>query len=216
MNNLRQIHLSWQLYADDFAGWLVPNGSGVTSGKSVDNPSWVAGSQDFRPNNPDNFDTRLLIDPTYLYGGMLGAYAQNAGIFRCPSDRSMAPDGGQPRLRMRSYSLNIFMNARRGLYQNRQIFRKVDQLRRPVLTFTFLEQHPVFIGDGEFNITPSIAAPHVVDVPAANHGKHGNLSFADGHLEKHRWRYADSPVNLTAGHLAEDIEWLWERSSDPD
>ena len=113
MNNLRQLHLGWHLYADDYGGRLVPNGSGLSSGKVLQNPSWAGGWLDFAfsPVNPDNFETRLLVDPTYLHGGMLGHYVSNPAVFRCPSDKSRAPDGRSGRLRVRSYSLNGRMNG---------------------------------------------------------------------------------------------------------
>lgn len=216
MNNLRQLQIAWQLYADDHGGRIVPNGEGQTSGKVPDNPSWVGGWLNFEPNNPDNFNARFLIDSTHLYGAMLGPYAQNGSIYRCPSDRSTAPVGGQHRLRIRSYSLNLFMNARASKFQQRRIFRTVESIRHPALTYTFLEQHPTFINDGDFVPTPVSSALLFLDLPAQNHDKRGNLSFADGHMEKRRWRYAESPIHLNAGDVAVDKAWLWEHSSSPD
>jgi prepilin-type N-terminal cleavage/methylation domain-containing protein len=223
MNHLRQLHLGWQLYADDHGGRLVPNGTGTSSGKVANNPSWAGGLLDFQPNNPDNFDTRLLVDPTYLYGGMLGHYTQNAAIYRCPSDKVNALKGTTPHPRVRSYSLNVFMNANNSavlLHGGRRVFRTVDQVRNPARIFTFLDEHEVTISDASFGTLPDPERAMVFRLPATRHRKHGNLMFADGHWEKKRWQYADfekrggTPEGLNARY--QDLAWLWEHSNNPD
>ena len=222
MNNLRQLHLSWQLYAEDHGGKLVPNGTGSTSGKTPQNPSWAGGGLDFQPNNPDNFDTRLLIDPNHLHGGKLGPYAQNALLYRCPSDKSMAIKGMRHELRVRSYSLNAFINLNTPdplLYGGR-IVRTVDQVRNPARIFTFLDEREDSISDGSFVTVPDPASASLFQVPSTRHRKHGNLMFADGHWEKKRWLYADFEKNggTPEARIAHDQDqaWLWERSNDPD
>jgi prepilin-type N-terminal cleavage/methylation domain-containing protein/prepilin-type processing-associated H-X9-DG protein len=222
MNNLRQLHLSWQLYADDHGGKLVPNGTGTTSGKVPQNPSWAGGWLDFQPNNPDNFDTRLLVDPNHLHGGKLGPYAQNPLIFRCPSDKSMAIKGISQELRVRSYSLNMFMNLNHSasLLFGRRFFRTVDQIRNPARIFTFLDEREDSIHTASFATVPDPASTSMAQHPATRHRKYGNLMFADGHWEKQRWQFADfeksggSPGSLAARN--QDQAWLWERSNNPD
>ncbi len=220
LSDLRQLHLAWQLYSDDHMGRLVPNGDGPTAGKVVENPSWVGGWLDFRPNNVENFDVRYLIDTEYLHGGLIGPYAPNAGIHRCPSDRSMALMAGQPRSRVRSYSLNQFANNRRNELFERSVFKRIDQIGTPVLTFTFLEENSGTINDGSFFIRPGPDFRNDIELPGYFHGGRGNLMFADGHWEKKRWHYADfeksggTPEGLSARN--QDLSWLWEHSNNPD
>jgi hypothetical protein len=223
MNHLRQLHLGWQLYADDHQGRLVPTGWGTSSGKVPNNPSWAGGWMDLSANNLDNFDTRLLVDPTYLYGGMLGHYTQTAAIYRCPSDKSQALRGNIPQLRVRSYSLNAFMNFNNNaaLMSDRRVFRTVDQIRNPARIFTFLDEDEGSISDGSFGTVPDpTKALGQKKMPGTRHRKHGNLIFADGHWEKKRWQYADF---LRAGGTPEqrnaqnqDQAWLWEHSNNPE
>ncbi len=222
MNNLRQLQLAWQLYADDHQGRLVPNGVGVTNGKVPENPSWAGGYIDGNHGNLDNFDTRLLIDPTYLYGGMLGPYTQNPAIYHCPSDKTTIPTSGGLRQWVRSYSLNMFMNLNHpaSLLFGRRIFRTVDQIRNPARIFTFLDESEGTIGDASFGTVPDPASDSMFQHPATRHRKHGNLMFADGHWEKQRWQFADfeksggSPGGLAARN--QDQAWLWEHSNNPD
>ncbi len=222
MNHLRQLQLGWQMYADDHQGRLVPNGIGLTNGKLPNNPSWAGGALDFQANNPDNFDTRLLIDPNYLHGGMLGLYAPNAGIFHCPSDKSNALKGNNPHLRVRSYSLNAFMNLNTPahLFYDSRVFRSLDQIYNPIRIFTFLDEQEASISDASFTTVPDPASSFLIRIPSSRHGKHGNVIFVDGHWEKKRWHYADfeksggTPEGLSARN--QDLSWLWERSNNPD
>jgi prepilin-type N-terminal cleavage/methylation domain-containing protein/prepilin-type processing-associated H-X9-DG protein len=223
MNHLRQLQLGWQLYADDHQGRLVPNGWGSSSGKVPNNPSWAGGWMDLSANNLDNFDTRLLVDPTYLYGGKLGHYTQNAAIYRCPSDKSNALRGNAPHLRMRSYSLNVFMNANNSavlLHRGRRVFRTVDQIHHPARIFTFLDEREDSISDASFGTVPDAERAIMFRIPSTRHRKHGNLMFADGHWEKKRWQSADflraggTPEQLNARY--QDQAWLWEHSNNPE
>ena len=58
LSNLRQLHLAWQLYADDHRGHLAPNGHSPLSGLEPERPSWVGGWLDFE-ERLDNIDVAL-------------------------------------------------------------------------------------------------------------------------------------------------------------
>jgi len=220
MNNLRQLQIAWQLYADDNGGRLVPNGFGTSSGKIPENPSWVGGWLDFTANNPDNVDIRPLVDPNYLYGAMLGSYAPNAGVFRCPSDKDPVQMGNSLQFRVRSYSLNGYIGANLQTIQGFRVCKTIDQAKNPLLTFSFLDEEEDTLQDGML-----IAAEHPESVggnggaPIGRHLRFGNLMFVDGHWEKRHWKKADfgipnSPEAIQQSLNAEyeDIHWLWERS----
>jgi prepilin-type processing-associated H-X9-DG protein len=64
--------------------------------------------------------------------------------------------------------------------------------------FTFLEEHPDSINDGSFAVTipTSALATKWIDIPA----KAGNVcpfSFADGHVEIHKWLNPGNIPNVT-------------------
>src|SRR5262245_34930619 len=78
MNNLKQLHLGWFMYAQDNNDRLVVNGTGS------DTPGWVAGWLDFT-SAPDNTNTLKLTDPKF---SLIAPYLQSVGIFKCPADQS--------------------------------------------------------------------------------------------------------------------------------
>src|SRR5687768_4835294 len=75
MNNMKQLQLAFQLYADDFRGSFMPNTYG--------GDGWVRGSVDLSGANPSNYDPNTLLDPKTA---VLGRYTSNPGIYRCPGD----------------------------------------------------------------------------------------------------------------------------------
>lgn len=56
----------------------------------------------------------------------------------------------------------------------------------PANLFVFSEEHPDSINDGWMNVR-SGAGVYWEDLPASYHGKGTCLSFADGHVDYHKW-----------------------------
>ena len=102
----------------------------------------------------------------------------------------------------------------------RQFFKQV-QIPQPSQIFVFIEEHPDSINDGYFLNHPD--SLRWSDLPASYHRGSVNLTFADGHLESHKWRFASTqpPARPDAAHLpfavpvAErgDFDWLMQRTS---
>jgi prepilin-type processing-associated H-X9-DG protein len=101
-----------------------------------------------------------------------------------------------------------------------QYLRTTDFVR-PSQTFILLEEHPDTINDGFF-MNRLEGAPQWGNLPASYHRAAANVSFADGHVEIHRWLAGSTvrpPVKgaLPTGTLAEPImdwDWLKDRSGD--
>ena len=102
----------------------------------------------------------------------------------------------------------------------RQFF-KLAQVPDPSRIFVFIEEHPDSIGDGYFLNNPEVLEWH--NLPASYHGGAANLSFADGHVESHRWLFGSTkppprpdaaglPLPIPPGERA-DFDWLMERTS---
>lgn len=215
MNNLRQISIGWRLYSGDHNGRLVPNGKGVTSGKVATNASWAGGYLDFSENNTDNYDTRLLVDATFLHGAKLGHYVDDAKLFRCPSDKSRVPQYGGFRDRVRSYSLNDYLN---GNPEGYSAFGSIDLVKNPSRVFNFIEEREDSINDGNFQVDRG-GGTLTSSFPSGRHNDIGNLMFVDGHAEKQKWRNAALHGTGAAGvmskdvaALEEDLRWLWPRT----
>ncbi|HVR34411.1 MAG TPA: hypothetical protein VMS21_01020 [Methylomirabilota bacterium] len=140
---------------------------------------------DYEEDNSDNTNTLFLIEPIF---GRIGGHIGNHEVYKCPSDRSWAEIGGETHPRVRSYSMNGFVGARRhsgGAYW--RLFLKTTDFRHPapVNTWVFIDEHEDTIDDGRFSVDHD--DPWWVDLAASRHGGSGTLSFADGHAEIKRW-----------------------------
>ena len=213
-SNLRQLSLAWQLYAGDNNEAYV-NNLGIDETR-LRHASWVNNLEDWGLST-GNTNAADILD------GKLAPYAGNTpGVYKCPSDRSVAANG--PRLR--SMSLNSLVGDP-GILTNKfnpayvQFFRSGD-VANPVGIFVFLDEHPDTINDGFF--MNRLNEPKWGNVPASYHNGAANLAFADGHMESHRWQVTGltgttrPPVQdaVGGGFAAQpttDFDWLKERSS---
>jgi prepilin-type N-terminal cleavage/methylation domain-containing protein/prepilin-type processing-associated H-X9-DG protein len=177
LNNLKQLDLAWLLYIDENEGFLPYNDGGGLTGSWPG--SWVVGSA------PYDQDTRGI------EAGTIYRYTPNAGVYRCPADRSgvrgwsdtedAEVDTTIPRLR--SYSLNGYLGHRDRLVK----FVEITSLG-PESVFTFLDEDPRSIEDGIFGLAPA-PADFWINGPSDRHRRGGNLGYADGHVSKMRWRW---------------------------
>jgi prepilin-type N-terminal cleavage/methylation domain-containing protein/prepilin-type processing-associated H-X9-DG protein len=228
LNNERQLALAWRLYADDSSDVLPYNYGAVeirlavAQGRFV---NWTSSVMSWELD-PDNTNTVLLTT------GGLGPYTGGAfRIYRCPSDAVVSDlqAGVGWTTRVRSLSMNAMVGdagyySRSGTNVNNphyQQFFKLGQIQAPSQVFVFIEEHPDSINDGYF--VDKDDSYQWNDLPAAWHGGRANLSFADGHLEAHKWRFASTkpPPRPDAAHLPfaiptpeqGDFDWLMEHMS---
>ncbi|MBI2925632.1 MAG: prepilin-type N-terminal cleavage/methylation domain-containing protein [Verrucomicrobia bacterium] len=248
LNNLKQMTVAWTMYArerDD----AVPLNIGADA--QADWESWVRGAMTLDvppPNSPF-----LATDSTnrlHVERSPLAQYGAAPGIWRCPSDKSTRTFGGVRYPRVRSVSMNVglgYHHPTRKLYRPPWVpdplwphaVRKLAEIRSPgpAGCYVFLderedsihESHFVVHSDGLLPADP--AAYKLVAYPASYHNGAGNLSFADGHAESHRWvdartrpplvRDRDLPldvfmVNAIASPGNQDVAWLQARAYQTD
>jgi prepilin-type N-terminal cleavage/methylation domain-containing protein/prepilin-type processing-associated H-X9-DG protein len=210
-NNLRQLGLALLLYADDNQDLLVSN-HGIQETLRL-RQSWANNLMDWRESD-GNTNLALLTD------GKLAPFLNQAtAVFKCPSDKSMAVNGP----RIRSVSLNSMVGDPGELTNrfNPQFvqFYRISDMPNPAGIYMFLDEHPDTINDGFF--MNRWEEYRWGNLPASYHNGAGNLSFADGHLEAHRWVVGDTrrpAVEGGAGGTFEalphtDFDWLKERTS---
>jgi prepilin-type N-terminal cleavage/methylation domain-containing protein/prepilin-type processing-associated H-X9-DG protein len=222
IGNLRQLQLAWYQYAGDNQDRLP----GVTGGSFAGPETWVSGWLDFSSNNPDNTNTLYLTEAKYT---QIGPYLKTPGVFRCPADRSMARFSNKLLPRVRSMSMNCWMNYifNVDIGQDKYIiFRKYSDIVTPpaAQAWVLIDEREDSINDGLFqtNLKDRGAAARIVDYPASYHNRAAGLSFADGHAEVKRWHdprttpplKAGAPINLDVPSPNNpDVAWLQERSS---
>ncbi len=200
MSNLKQLQLAWVLYADDYNQNLVPNNN---------TGEWVAGNVAVPQ---DGTNVTLLMDPQ----GKLWNYNKSLAIYRCPADKSMADFGKYKLPRVRSMSMNNWMNGGGTPGQNQlfQVFTKLTGILvvPPTKAWVFVDENPKSINDGWFMVNMKAKAPFE-DTPATYHNNAGGLSFADGHAEIKKWKDAALHTAPTDKFGVQDILWLQERTT---
>lgn len=196
INNIRQLQITWIMYADDNAGRLTPNNwvyYAQTETQMTNGVSWAPGV------------TRYDASISNLEKGLLWPYNKSPGIYHCPADKSTieTPQGVKlPQLRTRSYNMNGHINCD----ENDAWYRPEPNLKRfsdivnpsPSRQFVFIEPNPKTVLDGHFGVFCLNDwygyADWWLDVPATRHNQGAVLSFADGHAERWAWK---APKNFT-------------------
>ena len=237
LNNTRQLHVAWSLYADEHNERLVYNLGGSSGPKrlaAATNANWVNNTLTW-DLSPDNTNTATITEAG------LGAYAnKSVAIYRCPSDRVLSPlqqSAGWER-RIRSYSMNAMVGdagdvSSTGANQNNPSYMQffnLPSIPRPANIFIFLDEHPDSIDDGYFlDQVPtayyaSVPDREWTDLPASYHSRGASFVFADGHSELHHWHDPSTsaaslpdaaqplPKDVPAGE-GTDFDWVIYRMS---
>ncbi len=229
LNNTKQLALGWLLYAGDNQDRCVNNMPWSWS------DNWV--------NNVMNWEVDAnVVDTTFVATSLLGPFTSNYKIYNCPADTYLSTVQKRAGYsgRVRSMAMNGTIGASSLNPSDRwgtgeadsagyRQFIKTSDFRNPANIYVTLDEHPDSINDGYFwTRIPDPIIPRAgswPDLPASYHGGAAGFSFADGHSEIHKWRFASTkaPIRASGGaftgpaySLAEsgDIEWLQSRSSE--
>jgi prepilin-type N-terminal cleavage/methylation domain-containing protein/prepilin-type processing-associated H-X9-DG protein len=231
LNNLRQLQLGWTMYASEFHDHLPLNHGGDTAGKSADVPCWVAGQMwlDGEVDDlTDGTNTAMLVGAAYAPFGSIGGYVKNPAVYHCPGDKSTVTIGGQQWPRVRSVSMNGFMGGGPDINIAGTQFREFATLSQitapsPSHAWVFMDEREDSINDGFFVV--DVAAHYAInDYPASYHNGVGTLSFADGHVEMHKWMEPTTRPPLVPGQRLpagskptsptdRDMAWLLPRTT---
>jgi prepilin-type N-terminal cleavage/methylation domain-containing protein/prepilin-type processing-associated H-X9-DG protein len=200
LSNLKQLQFAWLSYAQEHDDALPPNISRQVEFDQVNVAgSWVLGN------------TRVDTNVDNLRDGVLYPYSKAASVYHCPADRSTVRE--RPDLvRTRSYSMSLWLNVdivsygdAEGANTDPYNRHKLSQIVNPppILTWVFIDEHPLSIDDGVFLIARGWGngfrawSSYRGDL----HDNGANLSFADGHTDYYRWRCrrAFPKYNATTG-----------------
>lgn len=234
MNNVRQLMLAWEMYADDFNQALVPNWGNNLAGIDENSPSWVGGFLDYSGGSY-NTNIDYLIHPGVgdrPYAALLGPYSRNFRLYRCPADRSWVEISGVRHDRVRSLSMNMYTGAnwmgplaKEGSDAGYFIYRKLSDFRAlpPSMAWVLLDEHEDSINGGGFvvDVIRRGSAAQLIDTPGSYHHGACGFGFADGHAEIKKWKDGRLilPVKRqtigtrTPAPDSADILWLQERTT---
>lgn len=197
LNNLRQLQTAWQMYTDDNNNELPPND--YINGPKLGSLTVTAGAS-WCPGNAMT-DTST----TNIERGLLYSHVTSARVYHCPSDNAQVAGMTGTVARTRSYNMSGSINCQT---VGQPTFRKIDDIQNPSPERLF-----VFIDvadnatDAHFAIGTSVKT--WIDVPSDRHNQGASLSFADGHMERWRWKAAKKTGPVTSPvYSVEDLQDL--------
>jgi prepilin-type N-terminal cleavage/methylation domain-containing protein/prepilin-type processing-associated H-X9-DG protein len=195
LSNLKQLEVCWHLYAVDNRDLLPPNDS-ITLINTNGNAGIDAKSLSWCPDHPMTDTTA-----SNLMQGALFQYNTSVAIYHCPSDHStvQAADGTPlPQLRNRSYNMSQSVNGYPQYKDSEGILALLPCWDRytlingpsPAQVFVFIDENPNTELDSQFGNPVGLPfwPAEWFDMPSDRHNLGANLSFADGHVERWRWK----------------------------
>jgi len=216
MNNFKQLQLCWHMYADDNNDRLVPNRA---SGTAYARESVQADSYCWLQGNAYTDVTSSNLSLGYLF-----SYNKSFGIYKCPGDRSTVLDEGKlPR--SRSVSMNVYMNwDDTGGGDTKNCWHKQSEIVRvgpysrggPSQAFVFVDEHENSISQSGFFVSHpnkklifNYPVGTWITFPATRHNNGATISFADGHVDRWRWKEANTAA------IAASPPWYFGRPASP-
>jgi prepilin-type N-terminal cleavage/methylation domain-containing protein len=193
ISNHKQLALAWTIYQDDFNGGLPQNTRGTPARGSTLN--WVESTV----HGPTMGFTQpgALMDPKRA---SFAPYMKSVEVYSCPAERTVYTAGKQHIPKLRSYSMNNYLNGNvqggaqgYGPVYPAYFYKRNSELLKPSNLFVFIDAEPNSICYVPFEI-PQLNQQPFFTAPGAMHNNNAAvLSYADAHAESHRWK---KPIHL--------------------
>jgi prepilin-type N-terminal cleavage/methylation domain-containing protein/prepilin-type processing-associated H-X9-DG protein len=233
VNNLSELGKAWIMYAHDNQDNLVPV-SGYAN--LVTSTTQLAQAQPGGPMAAWVLGTEAMLteatNAIFIEDGLIYPYINNVKAYKCPADNISYIPALQGQQKLRSYSMNCWMNPDSadnwntsqhytGPPYQQVAYTKLTTIMDPAERWVFIEENPYSINDGFFVCDISLPR-NWIDIPATYHNRASALAFADGHVETRVWH--DPEVlnyNVTTNpneaqklqQLAGDLYWLEQRTT---
>jgi prepilin-type N-terminal cleavage/methylation domain-containing protein/prepilin-type processing-associated H-X9-DG protein len=226
IGNQKQLVLAWTMYSGDNHEALVLNG-GDTAVTSLQPHLWIYGG--------NHGDPQTLTNIQYLIGANYALFAPllaSTPLYKCPADRSLWPDAGTTGLvtEQRSYSMNAYLATTPAneispiqLNTSYRVYMKTSDLTvdAPANRFVFMDVNPASICTPAFGVDMTLET--FIHYPSDLHGKRGVVSFADNHVETHKWLDPRTMIGIPAGQQYiphgnfspnnPDLAWIGSRTT---
>lgn len=211
LNNLKQMSTAWIMYAGDNRDKIVPN---ITTGTN----SWI------------DSNTGSMMDPVGCTNvaavklGLLYFYNPNPGIYQCPT-AVLGNSTSKGKRLARNYSMEGRMGGgaeilTATLYGTVGTYKTLGSISKPgpAQSIVFIDESTATIDDGVF----ATQAPNSYDfqnAPTARHLNSAVFSFADGHVDKHKWmglaKEQTLDTSATTPALKKDLRWIQDHVFPP-
>lgn len=217
LSNKHQLAIACGMYYGDFSDMCIPNA------KAGQGQGWINGNA----INEDWYNSDANTNQGLYQQNCLAAYiGENIKAYSCPGDFILSQNG----TRLRSVSMNgqvgeTTLNNNNGWY----LFAKVSDMLHPGNIWIFCDE--AFWGMNDGWLEMNLLTPQFPDCPAAYHGGRNCFTFADGHVENHKWlgsyqKSANTPIGIlgvvyaygisrpgsqVVGSSGQDVDWLWLR-----
>jgi prepilin-type N-terminal cleavage/methylation domain-containing protein/prepilin-type processing-associated H-X9-DG protein len=212
MSNAKQLQTAWALYALDFEDKIVRN--------TFDNDSWIDNAWILVNSNGKGFATpSVATNRAIIANGKLWKYNTAYEIYTCPADKYATQFK-----RNRSFSIQGRMGGPPQLFDDltggtkpHKSWSKTSDIKNPAPAdaLVFIDESEWVIDDGYF-IIDAFSPSTWQNYPSSRHNGGGDMSFADGHAEVHRWQGSDTRnfkntggfVTATTAEGKRDLYWL--------
>ena len=223
VNNQKQMVLTWAMYTQDNRELLVGNGG---QGGGFATPYlWVHGG--------NHGDDNTLTNVQYLVGAqyaLFAPYLRTVNQYKCPADRSKWPiSNGKIASELRSYSLNSYLGTLPSNWQTplrlstaHKVHLKSSSLAldKPAERFVFIDVNPANICTPGFGMDMALGS--IIHYPSSLHRTLGVVSFADSHVEAHKWLDPRTRKTWVSGNFLghgdainanKDFVWIADRTT---
>ncbi|MBC8096946.1 MAG: prepilin-type N-terminal cleavage/methylation domain-containing protein [Akkermansiaceae bacterium] len=188
VNNGKQFVLAWTMYAQENLDRLVlNNGAGAWPGDVsviTMGETWVGGYQTDTGTGtltPDATDARMIKQ------ALLYPYVKSLDLYKCPGNNRGMLRGVTMNGHMGNRTFSASRDVPAGDFD---VYMKAAGIVRPTERFVTMDEDRNSVNDGMFYVrVQDLAAPFTMkDWPGTSHGGSGGISFADGHVEMHKWK----------------------------
>jgi prepilin-type N-terminal cleavage/methylation domain-containing protein/prepilin-type processing-associated H-X9-DG protein len=210
LSNQKQLAIGWTMYVGDNRDGVV---NFATDNSNPNYPGWRVRADYVTVTPPSGLSGETLIKWRFQEGyreGALFPYAGNPDLIHCPGDFRAQLSGGQ--FAWASYGgAGSFPGGWSGHDALLGQIEKSTQLLHPSERFLWVEEcasqaktdssgNKYIENDNAWDMTPGLPTVTAttpffgakwIDSPAAFHGSSSTFSFADGHVEAHKWLTAE-------------------------